>query len=198
MPKRNQHLIRTTIPTSHGFRPRVRPGQPEISNPLPTSNKSEFVQLFEFVATQDMSQYFCVTAALEFRRRACGGEEKIMQYCHDVVAEGIKRAANILGTEVLDNEDRTLTNCAMMQVRLPLKVSDGEDLRKHPTTVKLWLMRRLAEDYDMFIPVFFHANVFWARFSGQIYLEVDDYERGAKALAEVCQKAADGAYLEDA
>ena len=121
-----------------------------------------------------------------------------MRYCHDVVAEGSRNAAEILKTEVLDNEAGTLTRCAMMQVRLPLKVGDGGILPKDSTKVKLWIMRGLAEEHDTYIPVFFHANAFWARFSGQIYLEPEDYERGAKVLAELCQKVGDGVYLQDA
>src|SRR6059058_1238395 len=61
VPKRNQHLIRTTYPTSHGFRTITSPDpSAPIRNPLPPDGKSPFVSLFQFVATADNTPYYCV------------------------------------------------------------------------------------------------------------------------------------------
>ena len=123
-----------------------------------------------------------------------------MQYCQHMANEAANKAAEMFGTEVLDNEAGTLTKCAMVQVRLPLKVGNGEGEIPicNAMVVKAWLMQRLIEDHDTYAHIYFHADAFWARFSGQIYLELDDYERGAKSLVELCDKVRNGAYLQDA
>ena len=33
----------------------------------------------------------------------CGGEERIRRYCHGLAVEGGRRAAEILGTETMEN-----------------------------------------------------------------------------------------------
>lgn len=43
-------------------------------------------------------------AALDFRERI-GGESKIQEYCHRVALEGGRKAAEILGTELIDEQD---------------------------------------------------------------------------------------------
>ena len=123
-----------------------------------------------------------------------------MQYCHGIANEAGKQAARIFGTELLDNEAGTLTKCALVQVKLPLRFGNGEG--EVPSgdamIVKGWLTKCLVEDYDTFAPIFFHGDALWVRFSGQIYVELDDYERGAKAIKELCEKVRGGAYLQDA
>ena len=146
VPKRNQHLIRTTYPTSHGYVPGPS-APPSIRNPLPPNNdKSEFVNLFQFVATADNTPYYCVPAALNFRQNLCqGGEEGIYNYIRDLAQRGADLLALLLGTEVMDDLDegrglRTmgslegsvgsgrvgwqggLRDCAMANVLLPITI----------------------------------------------------------------------------
>ncbi|KAL9124053.1 MAG: hypothetical protein Q9217_006579 [Psora testacea] len=198
VPKRNQHLIRTTLPTSHGFTPLQKPGQPAIFNPLPATPKSGFVLLFQFVATIDVSPYLCVKAALEFREKVCGGEEKVMDYCQKLANDAGTLAADIFGTEVLDNPERSLTKCAMTNVRLPLEIGEGEGKVPLPEVSEVinWLAYRLIEDYDTYASIFFHAGAVYVRFSGQVYLELDDYRRGAESVMELCRRAERGEYRE--
>ena len=149
VPKRNQHLIRTTYPTSHGF---VPPSGSAIRNPLPPNeDKSEFVNLFQFVATTDNSPYYCVPAALNFRQNLCrGGEEAIYKYIRDVAQRGADLLAMVLGTEVMDDMDegqglktmgslegsdrgRTgwvggLRDCAMANVLLPIHIEGSNSV----------------------------------------------------------------------
>lgn len=82
VPSHNQHLMRTTFPTSWGYQPKAvnNLGQPEgrryqcRGEFRPTlTPQSEFETLFESFGTMDYSPFLCVLAALEFRRRVCGG-----------------------------------------------------------------------------------------------------------------------------
>jgi hercynylcysteine S-oxide lyase len=149
VPKRNQHLIRTTYPTSHGYVPAAN-APSEIRNPLPpTDDKSPFITLFQFVATNDNAPYYCLPAALNFRQNLCpGGEEGIYTYIRDVAQRGADLLALLLGTEVMDELDegrglRTmgslegsvgsgregwsggLRDCAMANVLLPITIAGG-------------------------------------------------------------------------
>ena len=146
VPKRNQHLIRTTFPTSHGYVPLPNTSSP-IREVLPPSTKSEFINLFQFVATADNSPYYCVPAAMNFRQNLCkGGEDGIYEYIRDIAQRGADLLALVLGTEVMDELDEgrglktmgsleasdrregknwagSLRDCAMSNVLLPIHIS---------------------------------------------------------------------------
>ena len=159
--------------------------------------KSPFVLLFEYVATLDVSPYTCIEEALNFRREVCGGEDKIMAYCEDISNEAGRLAAEIFGTGVMENETKTLTKCAFTNVRLPLEVGDGPGQipEKDMYRVAVWMTLVLVRELDTYSPVFFHAKQFWTRFSGQIYLDLSDFEKGAKALKALCERVKSGEYL---
>ena len=188
VPTRNQHLIRSSFPTSHGFIPTLRPGKIPITNPLPSFGKPAFVETFEFVGTMDYSPYLCIPAALKFRSEICGGEEKIMEYCHSIAYHGAQKVANILGTEVLNNEEGTLTwQTCMVNIRLPL--TQGEDVGpEHRGVVVAHISKELVNNYGGFIATVFHNGAWWARVCGQIYLDMDDFEYCGRCLQEVCDK----------
>ena len=199
VPKRNQHLVRSSLPTSNGFKPLPRGTEKEITNPFTTASnaKSDFEVLFESIATLDVSPYLCISEALRFRREECGGEESIMGYCEGFVSEAGKMGAKILGTSVMQNEEGTLTKCFMINLRLPLTIgsNEGEIPERDTYAVAVWMTSRGAEEYDMFSPVLVHAGKFWTRWSGQIYLDLSDFEKGAKALKVICERVKKGEYL---
>ena len=155
IPPRNQPLIRTAIPTSHGFVPDpLHPSTIEhfgsIRNVLAATNagSTPFQSLFQFIGTLDNSPYYCVPAAIKFRNDILGGEEEIYRYIRDVAQRGANLLAMILGTEVMDDMDPGeglramgsvegqaggrenrwlggLRDCAMANVLLPLTIVDG-------------------------------------------------------------------------
>ena len=188
------------MPTSHGFVPRPRGLATEIMNPLFTdsSSKSPFAVLFEYVATLDVCPYLCIEEALKFRREVCGGEERIMKYCDKISNEAGRLAADILGTEVMENGTKTLTDCAFTNVRLPLEIGDGPGQipEKDMYALAVWMTAMLVKESDIYSPIFFHARKFWTRFSGQIYLDLSDFEKGARALKTLCERAKSEEYLQ--
>lgn len=130
VPRRNQHLIRSTVPTSHGYVALPRAADLVRHNPLPPSRKSAFVNLFQTVGTLDNSPYLCVKDAIEWRETALGGEERILKHLWTLGKEGGARAAGILGTWVMENpqgKGHALTDCALVNVALPMVISRGED-----------------------------------------------------------------------
>lgn len=223
---------------------------PEASSSS-SDKRTNFSELFAFVATVDTTPYLCIPEALRFRQVVCGGEESIRQYCQDIAQIGGPRVAQILGTEVMQNSTRTLTNCSFVNVRLPLKFStspaaasdslyphssngdDHEDDAVVPVVVEgfaglkiisrhderdttagssnsmkkkkekknqkllnredapaivRWIIDRALIDFDIPIMTKFHAGAVWIRLSGQIYVELQDFERAADVLKGLCEE----------
>lgn len=203
VPARNQPLIRSTLPTSHGFVPR----DPDsvFTNPLPSSTKPPFVANFEYVGTLDNTPYVCVPEALKWRQEACGGEEAIRKYCQELVMEGSRKIAEVLGTEIMDNEAGTITDCCMVNVRLPLRISysqetmaeQGEYVVKpgHGFEATDWILDTLMNEFNTFLAIYYFQDAWWVRMSGQIYLEMADFEWAGRVLKELCERAGKGEYL---
>ncbi|KAF2654894.1 PLP-dependent transferase [Lophiostoma macrostomum CBS 122681] len=187
---RNQALHRSTLPTSR---------------PLPTSlhiTNSEWVNAFHFVGTQDYTPYYCIPAAVKWRE-SIGGEKAIMSYCENLAKDAGKAAAEILGTEIMDNSTETMTKCPMSNTRLPLSyeeisalaVARGMEKEKVAITVVYWISQVLVDKYDTFMAILFHGGSWWVRWSGQIYLELADFEWGANVLKELCVRVQKGDFI---
>lgn len=165
VPERNQDLMRTTLPTSHGF----IPTGPRPFNPLPPNAKSVFVNQFEFVGTIDNTNYLCTAEAIKWRKEVCGGEKLIMDYCSSLSREGGRAIAKILRTSVLDNSTNTLTDCCLVNVLLPLEIgtSQIEGFFKVNEDTKMqayqWMLETLMNDYKTYIAIAFLNNKWWAR-----------------------------------
>ncbi|KAF3065926.1 hypothetical protein GL218_09229 [Daldinia childiae] len=71
VPFRNQSLIASTVPTSHGYISKSG----DRFNPLPKSHPSPFVNNFQFMGTLDTSAYLCVKDAIVWREQTFGSED---------------------------------------------------------------------------------------------------------------------------
>ena len=202
VPMRNQHLIRTTYPTSHGFTPKPSPGSQNVRNPLPSMDgKTPFVRLFQFVATIDNAAYYSVPTALRFRQDVCGGEENIRRYIKDVAANGTRGMAQILGTEVLASPQGTdeLGDCAFANVRLPLVVgsAQGEVPPEEVVKVAYWIEEQLVNSHGTFLATYGYRGRLWCRMSGQIYLEESDFTWVAEVLKDLCEQVKQGKHRQE-
>jgi selenocysteine lyase/cysteine desulfurase len=199
VPERNQYLIRSSVPTSHGY---VAKNGVSFRNPLPPSNKSEFVTNFEFVGTIDNTSYLVAQDAIEFRENLCGGEKAIMKYCQNLAKEGGKAVAKILGTRIMDNSTETLTkDCCLVNVLLPLEISPSKVAGKNciepgnGAIATEWMQEALIEDFNTFMPIYFFQGQWWTRLSAQIYLELSDFEWAGAALKAICERAGKREFL---
>lgn len=196
-PIRNQHMIVTTLATSHGYTPKTS----TRTNPLPPSTKSAFVSNFTFAGSKDRSQDLVTKDAIAWRRDVCGGEDRILAYLWDLNKTGSKYVAEQLGTEVLENKKGTLTNCAMANVGMSIWVGEKgagakeDDIvvpKEDAAEVRGWMMKTMTDEYQTLMPLFTIGNRFWARISAQIYLDLDDYKYGAKVLKELTERVGRG------
>ncbi|KAK3699519.1 hypothetical protein LTR37_016388 [Vermiconidia calcicola] len=209
VPTRHHHLIRTTYPTSHGFRPL----QEQQAATSASSDNDYLGELFKWAATVDMSPYLCTLEALKFRSNVCGGEAAIRNYCFDFAQQGGKRMAQLLETEVMDNKNATLSQCCFAVVRLPLRFASDTvsttygftDRRSEatrggveynqqllppergPEFVKT-IMDKLRDEYDTWIPMKFYSGAIWFRISAQVYLDMADLEWAAGVLSKLCKE----------
>ncbi|ERS96766.1 isopenicillin N epimerase [Sporothrix schenckii 1099-18] len=199
VPFRNQHLLATSLPTSHGYQ---KPGQrgdqsTEALRALSTASSpppdTYFTNLFAEVGTLDYSPWLCVPAAVQFREEVCGGEKAIRDYCFDLVRKGSDRVAAKLGTEVMDNPRSNIRACYLNNVRLPFKVSsDGND-DTDPEAVPLnrfeemlgWLTAYSAKKYDTYFRITYYEGHPWVRLSGQVYLEPEDFDWAGDVLLDL-------------
>ncbi|KAI9816265.1 MAG: hypothetical protein M1827_001866 [Pycnora praestabilis] len=198
VPLHNQDLIRSTLPTSFGFEPYPSISKPKINSPFPPPTRSKFVSNFQYVGTLDNSPYLCIPDGLRFRKELCGGEEKIMAYNTDLAKEAGQRVASILGTEVLQNEEGTLTNCCFANVRLPLAISSSPGLgvkEADAFAAVQWMCKTMIDESNTFMAIVFYGGAFWFRLSGQIYLELSDFEWAAGVLKGLCERVAKGEFL---
>ncbi len=204
VPFKNQHLLETCLPTSHGYRlPADR--TPEPAGPSTVSAPNYFSSLFADVGTMDYSPWACVPAAVRFRQEVCGGEAAIRQYCIDLVRTGSDAVAEILGTEVMDVTDgskSSLRECAMANVRLPFTVrpdaelADGADSEAVPLSkfddVVAWIVHRNAEEADSYFRITYYQGAPWVRLSAQIYLAQEDFVWGGNVLEDICTRVRKG------
>ncbi|KAK3074782.1 hypothetical protein LTR53_002514 [Teratosphaeriaceae sp. CCFEE 6253] len=196
VPQRNQHLIRSTLPTSHGFVPLPKEGQ-VIVNPLPPSGKSAYLTNFEFVGTLDNSPYLCVPAALEWRSRITHqgqwGEDAILAYNTWLAREAGRIVCSALGTEIMENPEGTLGKCNFSNVRLPLSYAeDAGGVYEVAIEIAQWIAKTLTEEYNTFIATMFYGGAWWVRLSAQVYLTGEDFEWAGGVLKEVCGRARKG------
>lgn len=121
----------------------------------------------------------------------------IMEYCTKLAQDAGQLWATELGTETMDNKTKTLSQCCMAMVRLPIDVEKAlqegvkAGLRKDQVggTVMIWLHRTLLDNYGTFLQTTFHGGAWWARLSGQVYLEMSDFEGMVPSLKELCERA---------
>ena len=200
VPERNHHLIRTTLPTSHGFIPRPRPGV-SYSNPLPPSDKKPYVANFEFFGSVDSSPFVCVKHAIRWRKDVCGGEDAIRRYNVALNKAASQRVAEILGTEYMENAEGTLRECNMSNIKLPLDEEQVKALCKGRQefdgySVRDWMIFRAMKDHGVFMALLYYGGGWWVRISAQIYLDLSDFERGAAVLKAVCEDVKEGKFLQ--
>ncbi|KAG5915109.1 hypothetical protein E4U42_000151 [Claviceps africana] len=171
--------------------------------------ESPYVTTFEFVGTRDSAPYLCVADAIAWRERVCGGEDAIVDYLWALNKKGIRLVARALGTRFLDNAAGTLTNCAMGNVALPLRVADADAVAdakaadaadvvvapEHEALVSRWFVDTLVADYKTFVTLFVMDRRYWVRLSAQIYLDEGDYEAAGAILKELVARAARREYL---
>ncbi|TDL14420.1 PLP-dependent transferase [Rickenella mellea] len=167
-PKKNQHIIRTTLPTSHNYKSIYLSKK---------SSTADFVNQFDWTGTIDFTSYLSVIHAFEFREML-GGEQRINDYCHHLALEGGKCLAEVLKTYVMDDNGELVLN--MVNVKLPL------DDVQWTTELNDLIDKRLLEKWNIYAAHFYHDDKWWTRCSAQIWNEIGDFEYLGHAFLDIC------------
>ena len=201
VPVRNQHLLRSTVATSHGYVSDSRTKNEPVASAI---GMSQFVNNFSFGGTRDNATYCCIMDAIAWRKSK-GGEEKIMTYIWNLNKKGARLVAEAMNTFVLDNATGTITSCGMANVALPIWIGEkGGDanegdiaLSKDEAGIAFgWMTKTIVEEFKTYLAVFAYQGRFWVRLSAQVYLGLEDYEFAAKTLKEMCERVARREYCE--
>ena len=199
VPFRNQDLIRSTMPTSHGFHTSLNDSIDGIS--AITQDRNRFGDLFKWAATVDQTPYLTVPEAIKFRNDFCGGETVIREYCFNLARDGGQLLASLLGTETMQTLQDRPNQCCFTNVRLPLRFSHQESLDKNAkgtldaangAKIVTWLMECAMCEYNTWIPGKFYYGAIWVRLSAQIYLELKDFAWAGGVLKDLCVRAQRG------
>ena len=130
------------------------------------------------------NNWLTIPTALAFRRDVCGGEDAIMAYSIDLARRGGDRAAEILGTDILDNQEGTLRNCAFANVRIPLTLDDARNTPPLGQLAQQFIAKSAGRGTLLLVAPY--CGMLYWRISGQCYLDMTDMERGANIMKELC------------
>ncbi|KAF7943186.1 hypothetical protein EAE96_011123 [Botrytis aclada] len=205
VPFRNQPSMRTTLPTSKTFQQVMDQDELPVKN---SSNPNSFVQLFQKVSTIDPTPYLCTPEALKFRAEVCGGEKNIREHCQKLTLAGGQSMAEILHTSILENETSSINQCCFVNVRLPFKiVQPTEHAGNMPgydfitiravdaSKIAKWIEEVSVKEYDMMFMTKHYSGALWVRISGQVYLEVQDFQWAAYRLRELSLRVERGDWM---
>ncbi|KAF9649870.1 PLP-dependent transferase [Thelephora ganbajun] len=177
VPLRNQHLIKTTLPTSvYYISPKDYAKDPTLPKP------PNFVGQFEWTGTHDPVPYLSIGPALDFREWL-GGEVTINGYCRDLAIRGGKRLAEILKTEEMDKTPNRELTLNMVNVKLPLPETPKKAVK---IAIDMFFKKKLLLEWNTFAPASYHHDGWWVRCSAQIWNDLSDFEylgRAYKALS---------------
>ncbi|KAI5862035.1 putative aminotransferase family protein [Durotheca rogersii] len=199
IPRRHQPLIRTSLPTSHGFTPRRRLG-------VIDEDGETFTEMFSFTGSDDTTAWLCVQAAIDFRTNVCGGEAAIKAYCREVAQRSAAVVADIFGTEILDCPGSCIRDCFFANVRLPIELGtddadsgsgSGKVSPEHAPRVVRWIKIRGERESGFYFQTWLYRGAWWWRLSGAIYVEVEDFRRGAEVLKALCERIRNGELARD-
>ncbi|KAH9846762.1 PLP-dependent transferase [Lenzites betulinus] len=183
VPKRNQHIIKSSIPTSHEYVPEGSQNAKEKG--------TNFVMQHGWTGTPDHTAYASIPDALAFRQWL-GGEKAINAYCHRLALDGGALLARILNTRVLDPSGALTLNMVNVQLPLPIESMRGALYKPERIAhINLLLRDKLLDEWKTYAVHFFHGGAWWCRCSPQVFNELSDFEYLGEALTVVCREIAE-------
>ncbi|GMK56458.1 hypothetical protein CspeluHIS016_0302980 [Cutaneotrichosporon spelunceum] len=148
-----------------------------------TYESDKYPRPVQLLPTVDVSSYLTIPVALKFRRDI-GGEERIIA--------GGKRLVKRWSTSILENEHGELTAC-MINAELPIAVpTDAGEQRQ----MELFMEDMLMEA-DIFTPMSVHNRKWYTRVSGQVWVELSDFDVLGDAYDEVAEAVRRGEHLHE-
>lgn len=164
----------------------------ENEEALPYPPEMELIEKFKFIATKTFAQVSCIEAAVNFRKNACGGESTIYDYCHNLCHKvGLLLTKDKWhGMSILNDGNDTVTT--MINVEVPVNhIAKGENihdtgaLQEFLSISGKFMEEEMVNKYHTYVPLFYHNKKLYARFSCQIYNDLDDYDYTSDVVIKV-------------
>lgn len=164
-----------------------------LLNPIASHHQSPLFFLYQMKLTKPP----ILPAALDFRTNICGGEPATQAYSHKVAQESATAVAAILGTDIMDAPGSCIRDCAFANVRLPLEQGLGESQvdPAHAHVVSDWFKETGSRESGMYFQTVLYGGVWYWRVSGMVYVEVEDFRRGAEVLRGLCERVRRGEHV---
>lgn len=136
------------------------------------------IDKFSFWTTRNHIPIATIPEAFKFRNCECKGEQAIYQYCHKLAVEVGKMLAEMWETSYLSDKEQIST---MINVEVPF--GDIHIWKKIEEPVMKELVKR-----NVYIPLVVHNGKLYARFSAQIYTELEDFRKAGDILIDTLIK----------
>lgn len=100
----------------------------------------------------------------------------------------------------MDNSTRTLGDCCLAMALLPIDIGEVEASgRKKMNPAYLpeaqWMFNKLTEEYNAYLAISYFQGAWWVRLSGQVYMDMEDFQWTAQVLRELCDRFGRGEHL---
>ncbi len=151
-------------------------------NIITSQYKKGFKNEFLYTGTRDHSVYFSIKDAFHFRNKI--GEKEIKLYSKNLAYLAGLIISEIWNSKLLTYDSEVLGN--MVNVLIPFNDIDS----KHKTDefIKKVTLETFNV-YNVYIPTFKFSGDFFARFSANIYNDIDDYVYAAEKFLEILKKS---------
>lgn len=133
--------------------------------------KTDLQREFIMACTIDYSIWLGAREAINWRRKI--GENKIQSYTNQIAWEAGQAVSKIWGTSILINQKERLASMINVECYGNLKKENVSEV-----------MKDFKEKFKCFLALFWFDGKAYARFSGQIYNSVLDYEEVARLFID--------------
>lgn len=157
---------------------------------LPYAPEMELIEKFQYISSRLFAQISCIEGAIHFRQNACGGEATINRYCNEL-CQTVGRFISLekwpeLSVLSVDTVT-TMINIEVPVVHLAKRaglILTNDLLRMFLPAWKPSIESEMLK-HRTFVPLFYHNGRIYARFSCQIYNELDDYDYASDVVVKV-------------
>ncbi|KAG7661940.1 uncharacterized protein J8A68_004543 [[Candida] subhashii] len=151
---------------------------------------NHLVDRFFFNGTKNVASIAVIPDAIRFRENECGGEQAIFDYCHGLTKQVATTISSKWGTSYLEQEDGPTLISTMVTIEVPTKDIglDVDSLKKNWNRFIEVVYTKMSDEYKAYTPCVIHNDKLYARYSCQIYNELNDYEVAADYLIKALKE----------
>ena len=101
----------------------------------------------------------------------------------------------------MNNKTKSMSQCCFANVAFPFSFKKDGELQQagafdlsEVSIIARWINSTAVKEFDTYLQLAFHAGKMWVRLSGQIYLELKDFEWVGHRLKELSERVARGEF----